>query len=123
MPRRRKPNAGLDNRKAKKAKRQVPVHPTQGPRNQCSSDVVVVSDEVVSNVDDRADKLRCTMNMMQEKMSAIAFLFVHKYDGLRTGVIKSGWGGRDGIINCVSQRILVYIQGTKLVTAYFKTSS
>ena len=100
MPRRRKPNAGLGNRKAKKARRQEPVHPTPRPGEE-GSDIVVTSEEIVNNVDDRADKRSSSAKMTQEKMSAISFLFVHKYDGLRSGVLESGWGGRYGIINCI----------------------
>ena len=53
MPRRRKPNAGLLNKKAKKAKRSVVIIDPPPEPIECND--TVVADEFVSNPDEKID--------------------------------------------------------------------
>ena len=69
--------ARLDNHKAKKAGRAILDAPPQEIEIQYSD--VVVSNEIVSNPDDRADTQSSASKMTYEKMNAIAYtcLFIN----------------------------------------------
>ena len=98
MPRRRKPNAGLGNKKAKKAKREAVVAAPQPIK--CVD--TVVTEEFVSNPDEKTvteNQDKTSRQMLYEKLNAIAYIFVHKYDGLGSGALQKGWEGKHGIIN------------------------
>ena len=64
-----------------------------------------MTEEFVSNPDEKMEAETqddiTSRQMLYEKLNAIAYLFVHKYDGLKTGALQKGWEGKHGIINCI----------------------
>ena len=57
--------------------------------------------------------------MLYEKLNAIAYLFVHKYDGLRSGSLEKGWEGRNGIITSI-RKDLGLTRNTRTRTTTFQ---